>query len=243
MRYNGKGYMKLLKRRMSLKRSGKMSEWKRLEKKASVYRKRMIGNPGHTVQRKLPKKCAMDAKSKELLARTLRTADGKAVAKRFRQFWKIPCPPSVKLIPGGDPKSTVPLVGMGHTKEVFLSDGQKGQKGKKQRVIRGNWQVATERTGRHVLLLSKRPMSGALKFVGFAPQTIYIPPADVEKAGTHKAGFIWKHVHGQPDGKSIPRNELNWPKVYADRDGKVDGSSNFVYGSTKHAKITDWMYG
>ena len=69
-----------------------------------------------------------------------------------------------------------------------------------------------------------------------------MPPKDIEAAGTHKAGFHWKHIHGAKDGKNIPLGELKWPKVYADRNGKVDSQSNFVYGSTKHGKITDWMY-
>ncbi len=230
-----------MKRRQRLKRSGKFRQWSALGKRASAYRKRMI-NP-HPVQKKMPKACSMDEKSKALYAKVLKTSDGKAVAKRFKQFWKLPCPPSVKLIGGGPAKTTIPLVGMGHTNAVHISSGQKGEKGKKTRIVKGHWQVATERTGKHVLLLSKRPMAGGLKLVGYAPQTTYIPPPDVEKAGTHKAGFIWKHIHGQSDGNGkIPKAQLIWPKVYADRDGKVDSSSNFVYGSTPRGKITTWMY-
>lgn len=188
------------------------------------------------------KSCGMPAESKRLYSRLVKTKDGKAVAKRFQRFWKIPCPPSVKIIGGGPKGQTIPLVGMGHTNQVHISSGQKGERGKRTRIVKGNWNVATEKTGKHVVLLSSRPLNGKLKFVGYAPITFYIPPKDIEKAGTHKKGYVWKHKHGEADGKDIPREKLIWPKVFADRNGKVDGNSNFVYGSTPKGKITDWMY-
>ncbi len=241
-RYNGKGYMKILKQRRQLKKRGQYAKWAKLGKKASAYRKRMIArNRGHTQQTRRIKSVRMSPESKALYEHTIKTSDGKRVAKRFKQFWKLPGPPSVKKIQGG-PKGIIPLMGMGHTDQVHISTGNKGERNKKTKVLKGRWNVATEKSGKHVLLLSSRPMSGGLKFVGYAPITYYIPPKDVEAAGTHKAGFVWKHVHGQADGKNIPKNELTWPKVFADRDGKVDSSSNFVYGSTKRGKITTWMY-
>ncbi len=241
MRYSGKGYMRLLKLRRRAKK--KSSRWAKLGRKASAYRKRMIAsNRGHPRQTRKVKSVSMSPESRRLYQQATRTKEGKAVAKRFKQFWALPGPPSVKKIPGG-PKKLIPLVGMGHNDQVHISTGNKGEKGKKTRVIRGQWYAATDATGKHVILLSKnRPMSGGLKFVGYAPITYYVPPKDVEAAGTHKAGFVWKHEHGQADGKAIPKNELTWPKVFADRDGKLDSSSNFVYGSTKHGKITTWMY-
>lgn len=234
--------MKLLKQRRHLKRSGQHAKWAALGKKASTYRRRMIArNRGHTRHKGKISSVRMSPESKRLYKLATKTRDGKQVAQRFKQFWKIGGPPSVKKIPGG-PKGIVPLLGMGHTDQVHISTGNKGERGKKTRIIKGRWNVATEKSGKHVVLLSQRPMSGGLKFVGYAPITYYIPPKDVEAAGTHKAGFVWKHVHGQADGKRIPKNELTWPKVFADRNGKVDSQSNFVYGSTKHGKITTWMY-
>ncbi len=242
-RYSGKKYMALLKARQRHKGNRHMRMYMRLGKKASAYRKKMIrANRGHTKATKKIKSCVMSPKSKALYQKLLKTKDGKAVAKRFKQFWSLPCPPSVKVVPGG-PKATIPLVGMGHTDKVLISTGQKGARGKSTRTIKGKWNVATEKSGKHVILLTNRPMSGKLSFVGYAPETYYVPPADVEKAGTHKAGFVWRHIHGAADGKTnIPKAQLVWPKVYADRGGKVDGSSNFVYGSTRHGKITTWMY-
>ena len=244
-RYNWSGYKALLKLRQRHKRSKNWSAWQTVGRKASSYRKRMIkankGKNSHTKPTGRASKCSMSPESQKLYDQLLKTGDGKKVLSRFKQFWSIPCPPSIKIIPGG-PNKTIPLVGMGHTNEVHISNGDKGERGKKEKVIRGKWNVATEKNGKQVLLLSDRPMSGKLKFVGFAPVTMYIPSPDIESAGTHKKGFVWKHVHGQDDGLKVPKNELNWPKVYADRDGKVDSKSNFVYGATKHGKITTWMY-
>lgn len=234
--------MKILKLRRRLKKTKQFTKWARLGKKATAYRKRMIArNRGHPRQTRRVKSVKMSPESKKLYESAIKTSDGKKVAKRFKQFWKLPGPPSVLAISGG-PKGLVPLIGMGHTNQVHLSTGNKGERGKSTKVLKGKWNVATEKSGKHVLLLGSRPMSGGLKFVGYAPITYYIPPKDIEAAGTHKAGFVWKHVHGQADGKKIPAHELTWPKVFADRNGKVDKSSNFVYGSTKHGKITTWMY-
>lgn len=238
-RYTGKAYLKMLKKRRYLKKRGQVAKWIKLGRKASLYRKRMI-NP-HPLPNKKSKNVKMSAESRRLFSKAIKTSDGKRVAKRFKQFWGLKGPPSVKAVPGG-PKGLVPLVGMGHTNKVHISSGNKGEKGKSTKIISGRWTVATERSGKHVLLLSKRPMSGGLKFVGYAPITYYVPPKDIEAAGTHKAGFVWKHKHGEKDGKNIPLKELKWPPVYADRGGKVDSSSNFVYGSTKRGKITTWMY-
>ena len=249
-RYSGKKYMALLRLRQRLKRSGKRQAWHRAGLKASAYRKRMIAankgrsrkryNAGHTTGKIQP--CQMSPESGKLYRQIAKTKDGKKVAALFKRFWKLSCPPSVKLVKGDGKKTITPLMVMGNTTKVFLSTGNKGERGKKQREIKGNWIGATERDGKHVILLTNRPFEGKLKFVGYAPRTDYVPPPDVEKAGSHKAGFHWKHIHGQKDGKNVPLSELEWPRVYADRDGKVDGNSNFVYGTTKRGKITDWMY-
>ncbi len=235
-RKTAKKYMALLhKRRRSKKRS---KAWISLGRKAASLRRRMI-NP-HPVQKRMPSRCLVSSNTRKLLSRVTATPTGKKVAARFKQFWKIPCPPSVKTLKGG--KGTVPLVGMGTTDQVHIATKQKGSHGNKTRVIKGKWTVACDASGKHVLLLGSRPMAGQMKSVGFAPVTFYVPHKDIEQAGTHKSGYIWKHKHGERDGRDIPQNELVWPEVFADRNGKVDSSSNFVYGSTKHGKITSWMY-
>lgn len=229
MRYSAKGYMALLRRLVKSKKKAHS----RLRRKASAYRRRMIANPP----------CELKGDAKKVYQRLLKTNTGKQVARRFQKFWKIKCPPSIQMIKGGGSKIT-PLVGMGYTHEVHISDGDKGQRGRKNKVVRGRWTVCTEKSGKQVLLLTNRPLQPPLKEVGYAPETHYVPTPDVEKAGTHKAGSHWRHKHGEDDEhKGIPRKLLHFPKVYADRNGKVDGKSNFVYGKTPKGKITDWMYG
>jgi len=236
-----RGYNALIRRLVRLKRSGKYKQWNRTSKQASAYRKRLIAaNPGSS-----HKACSMmDAASRRMYQNAQKTQAGRKVAKLFKEFWKVPCPPSIKLLPGGPKGKTIPLVGMGYTLVVHLSSKDKGERGGTKRVLKGRWHVATEGTGRQVLLLSTRPISGKWGFVGFAPETHYIPPPDVEAAGTHKAGLEWRHRHGKDDKKQgIPPAKLHWPKVYADRGGKTDANSNFLYGTTPTARISDWMYG
>jgi hypothetical protein len=247
--------MALLRLRQRLKRRGKTKAWRKLGYKASAYRKRMIeSNRGRKSQRKRYNKAShvadtrvrqvrMSPETARLYARVMRLKGGQKAGKLFTKFWKLSHPPSIDIVPGDGKKKIIPLMVIGPTKKVFLSNGNKGEQGKKMREISGNWIGATESSGRHVVLLTNRPFQGKLKFVGhYAPRTDYVPPPDIEKAGSPKSGFHWKHIHGAKDGKNIPLGELEWPKVYADRNGKVDGNSNFVYGTTKHGKITDWMY-
>ena len=246
-RSNTAGYSRLIRAMARMRKQGRYKAWSSASKRASSYRKRMIAaNRRHPSPRAGGSKACrmMDAETRKLYRSLSRRKDGAAVAKLFRKFWKIPCPPSIKMI-SGPGKKVVPLVGMGYTRGVYLSDKNKGKRGGRKHVLHGHWTVATEKTGRHVLLLRKRPIQGKLVPVGYAPETHYIPPQDVERAGTHKAGLEWRHRHGRDDskGSNPPSSKLQWPMVYADRGGKVDGNSNFVYGKTPTAKITDWMYG
>lgn len=243
MRYTGQGYMALLRKRQRVKKGS--SAHRKLGKQASTYRKRMISrNRVSSYRRKTPKQCArMNPESKRLYDHLIKHADGKKIAGKWKQFWMLNCtPPSITLIKGDGKKKITPLLELGKTNAVFLSSKNKGERGQKKRVIKGAWTGATEKTGKHVLLLTNRPVKGKWKLVGYATRTDYIPPADVEALGTPKAGSHWKHIHGEADGMKVPREELKWPPVYADRNGKVDKDSNFVYGATKHGKITTWMY-
>ena len=246
--FSATGYNSMVKRLVKLKRQGKYKQWRTALKRASAYRKRMIAanRSSHPAppKGKSPACAMMSPESKRIYLQQIRTKYGKRVANRFKEFWKIPCPPSIKLLPGGPKGRTIPLVGMGYTLVVHLADKDKGGRGGKKKVLKGRWNVATEQSGRHVLLLCDRPIKGKFMPVGFAPETHYIPPPDVEKAGTHKAGLEWRHRHGVDDEhKNIPPGKLHWPRVYADRGGKVDAKSNFAYDKTATSKITDWMYG
>lgn len=246
-RVSAAGYNKLMGRLAGLRRRGKRGAWKRAAIKASAYRKRLIAaNPRHPPQVMGARQACdmMSPQSRALYQKLVKTRSGQKVARLFKAFWKLPCPPTVKLMEGGPRGKTVPISGMGYSKVAHLSTKDRGQHGGKKTVIRGHWTVATEETGRHVLMLSSRPISGKWKAVGFAPETHYIPYDDLERAGTHKKGLEWRHRHGVDDmKKGIPKTKLHWPVVYADRGGKVDSASNFLYGKTPTAKISDWMYG
>lgn len=245
LKVSATGYTRIIRHLAKLRRSGKYRKWRTKAQLAAAYRKRLIAaNARHAPQPMGGQQaCQMqDAKTRKLYAQMQQTADGRKVARRFAKFWKVPCPPSIRTIRGG-PKGTIPLVGMGTTKKAVFSSKDYGQRGAKRIELKGNWTVATEATGRHVLLLSSRPLSGKLVPVGYAAETWYIPPPDVEQAGTHKAGLIWRHQHANPKEEGMSGKKLHYPRVYADRGGKVDSQSNFVYGKTPTARIEEWMYG
>ncbi len=227
-RYTGAAYMRLIRKRVRSKVGS--TAWKRASRQASVYRKRLIAaNPG----------CKYDAKTGKLL----KTSLGKKAARRFGQFWKVKCIPSIRMIPSPG-KKVVPLVGMGFSKTAHVSSGDKGARGAKKRVVSGHWTVACDHSGKRVLLLTERPTDGRWKEIGWCPETNYTPPPDVEAAGTHKKGFQWRHLHGVDDEKKgIPASRLHFPRMYADRNGKVDAKSNFLCVLKGPAKITTWMFG
>src|ERR1035437_3195298 len=98
-RFHWNGYKSLLKSRQRHKRNKNWSAWRAVGKKASSYRKRMIrsnkGKASHTKPTKSAEKCSMSGESKRLYEQLLKSGDGKAVLKRFKQFWSLPCPPSI----------------------------------------------------------------------------------------------------------------------------------------------------
>ncbi len=218
-------------------------KWARVSGRAMKLRERMIAlNRSHAPAAMSSRPMArMSPASARLYRQAHQSKEGKAVAGRFKRFWKIPGPPKIDLKDGPGGSKKIWLVGMGTTPVVFLSTGQKGQRGKKIS-IRGQWLVNTDGSGRHVVLLSSRKMSGPLKHVGFAPQTHYVPPKDVEEAGTHKRNTYWIHRHGVNDQERNVKR-LVWPAVFADRNGTVDKDSNFVYAKNHLMRVDDWMYG
>lgn len=219
--------------------------WHSLKRKASRLRKRMIArNPSRAVI-KVARKGTRAYQS--LRAAASRTKTGRAVAHRFKRFWGVKEPPKITLVQGG-PKRLTWIAGMGITPQVTLVSAQKGTRGHvTRRAIKGHWMIATEKSGRHIIILShRRPVKGKFKPVGYAPETRYIPTRDLEEAGTPKAGKYWRHLHGRADSeklKRLPHSKLVWPLVYADRNGKVAPDSNFIYDKTPSAVVDDWMYG
>lgn len=250
---SAKQYMAVLRKLSRHKKKGGFKAWFELSKRAARMRAKMISsNPHSAAQMPQYEKglmAKMPADYRKMYSAALKTTEGRKVNKLFKEFWKIPVPPKIEILQGGPKGRTIFLMGMGTAPEVHLSATNKGERkktaGKAGRtVLKGKWKIASDSSGRHVLILSDRPIKGPFKFVGYAPETNYVPTPDIEKAGTHKKGRWWRHLHGENDSnKKYAEHQLKWPAVFADRNGKVDKSSNFIYGTTPSAKIKDWMYG
>jgi hypothetical protein len=213
-----------------------------MTRKAAKFRRRMIANPqlpgGSAVKATLEKR---EPRFKTLLSH----GAARKGLKLFRRFWGLKAPERIVLMDDGKKSGLKFLVGLGVSNQLHLSQqdrkpGQKQAKGK--RVVHGRWTVATDAAGRRILFLSGRAVKPPFRFVGYAPETHYIPTGDLERAGTHKRGRHWRHLHGQRDPgatwlQKLPESKLRWPKVYADRSG------NYMYGTTPSSAVKDWMYG
>lgn len=168
----------------------------------------------------------------------LKLKGGKQALKRFRQFWRIPFPPAVSVMPDGKQQRTV-LMGMGWTPEVHISDQKKGTNGKRV-VVRGHWQVACTPNGRRILLLSgKRALGKRLYPLGYAPETNYLPTREMEEAGTFKAKTHWQHLH-EDEGGVNPLVYADVPPASGPLPRTVPSHANFVYAPGTYT-ITDWI--
>lgn len=161
-----------------------------------------------------------------------KSKEGRAALRRHKNFYRVPYPPEVKLLKGyGRKGKTKWMVGLGRSPFMHLSSGAKKRTGKRWKV-NGKFRVVTDAKGRRLYVISGRPPKGKFKFVGYAPETWYIPPKKVELAGSPKRGKWWRHLHHDAGGK--------WPKVLADRNGKMDSKSNFFYAPSTY-RVTDWI--
>jgi len=210
-------------------RGKKKSKFHRI---ASKHRKRMIAanRRKHPKRRKLNFARAGHAHNRKFnnFDKITQSRSGKKALARYRKFWGIEFPTSVKQ--GRTPGSSNHefLVGMGISPKVILADGPKGKETRKWEV-KGKRTLATNVTGTRMFVLSGKnsnDRSEKLKFVGYAPETHYIPTKKMENAGTHKKGKYWIHKHDDDGGR--------WPKVYQDSAG------NFLYGPGTYS-VTDWI--
>lgn len=214
-------------------------------------RRKTARNPdlprGSAVREIVPKRTA---KFRRLLSQAKRSQSGASALKRFKKFWGLHAPERLVLVQGGPQKGVEWLTGLGVTRGLLLSRSDKGtgRHGKPQ-VLRGHWIVAVNPSGKQMVFLSGKPVSGPWRPVGYAPETRYIPTGDLESAGTHKKGRHWVHLHGKRDEGApariarLPDSAFRWPRVYADRNGKISPESNFRYGETPSAIVEDWLYG
>lgn len=149
--------------------------------------------------------------------------------RRFKKFWKTD-PVSVKKFDDSAVKHLKlgGLVSMGKSDRVVLRLNGKA----KTTTLRGKWEPYTDADGKRILILSGRKIQGPLKAVGVAPETWYMASPRIEAAGTHKAKVLWRHKHTDDGGRP--------PLVYADRNGKIDRNSNFIYARGTYT-VTDWI--
>lgn len=209
---------------------------RKLKSFASDVRQRLIARNGHAEDSLPAPKFAADAvknaprEYQELLAKAMKTKDGKKALKKYQQFWRLKYPTEIKVMNLPGPKNkTVVLVGMGRSPNMLLADGPKGSSQKKKKV-KGRYTVATDPNGRRIMLLSGVNTSESkqvLRDVGFAPETHYIPTSRMEKAGTPKKGKYWVHKHDDDGGR--------WPRV------KQDQAGNFIYDPGTY-RVKAWIY-
>jgi len=177
-----------------------------------------------TLQKQMPKKY------RHLLAKVTKSAEGRKALKRYRKFWGLPFPMRIRALKMPGPKNKVVfLVGMGKAPSVQLADGPKGKAKKVWRVKRKGQIAAVDASGRRIVILSGRNGFGSgkkKKFLGFVPETHYVPTKEMEDAGTHKKGRYWIHRMGEEGG--------TWPKAYEDEAGNV------IYDKGSY-RVTDWI--
>lgn len=211
----------------------------RLRKTASAHRRRMIGrnrwHPADLLKKRSSRtersglKRRMPSKYRQQIERVEKSAGGRKALARYRKFWGIPYPTAISTVtlPG---KGSTTLVGMGVSPKVLVANGPDAKTATKVRTFKGKRIVATNTSGDRIIILngrgSRKATKRKLRFIGWAPETHYLPTKGMESAGTFKKGKYWVHQHDDDGGR--------WPKVYRDQAG------NFVYAPGTY-KVTDWI--
>jgi len=173
-------------------------------------------------QRKLVQR--MPAGYRRWMEELARLPGGRVALARHRKFWGVPFPPRIVKLADGQ-KGTRLLVGLGVSPKVVLAD----KRGGKPRFIKGQRMLALDMRSKRLVILNPRRkgrLGRGLRFVGFAPETHYVPSRATEHAGSFKRGKYWVHKHDDDGGK--------WPKVYQDSAG------NFVYGRGTYS-VGAWL--
>ena len=236
-RVSPKTYTAMLRKLALYRRQGRVRAWERLKQSASATRRRMIAaNRTHPVDG-LP----MPVFPKDLhqrmppgfrrdYERAKRNRSGASVLKRHKRFWRVPYPPSIDHYDIGPKNKDIYLMGMGWTPEVHVSAAR--NPGAEKTVVKGRWKVACSPNGRQIVIFTGRQFKGPWKFVGYAPETDYIPTGELDRAGTPKGNTKWVHTHDDEGGV--------WPRVFADHGGKLTKATNFIYGTGTYS-VTDWI--
>lgn len=235
-------YARLLKKLVTLRRKGKRVAWGRVASHASACRARMVSaNRTHSVDAlPLPTyspelQQEMPEEYRQWYRAILKDRTGRKALELSRKFWGVPYPPTIKAFNVGGKKMNF-LTGMGWTNQVHVAKSRPGTNNPARKVkrkkIKGHWDVGCSPDGRTIYILSGSKEKRPWKFVGYAPETNYIPERELEEAGTFKAGAQWRHLHDDEGGE--------WPKVYADHGGRLGRFTNFRYGKGTY-RIGKWI--
>ncbi len=119
------------------------------------------------------------------------------------------------------------LVGLGRSPRIQIANGPKG-KATQCRTIRSPGFLASTPSGRRMFIIRRNApgLGKPIKFLGHVVITDYLPPRDLERAGSFKAGKHWVHEHHERGGK--------WPRIYQDKQG------NFIYGPSTY-RVGKWI--
>jgi hypothetical protein len=206
-----------------------------LRAKAAKARRKMISFNRHHPEELTAKRWSKAEKAKlravmpkayrKVLERVQRSAQGRSALKAYELFWGIPYPPEIDIRKLGKDRSRATRVCLGISPAVFIAK----KRGGKARKIPGKRRLAFDPRSRRMMVLnmkSKGPVGKNLSFLGYAPETHYIPTPAMERTGTFKTGKYWVHKHDDDGGK--------WPEVW------VDSSGNFIYGQGTY-KVDRWL--
>ena len=206
-----------------------------LREKAAKARRKMIAYNRHhpeeleakrwTKAEKAKLRAAMPPAFRKVLERMRRSKLGRLALNASERFWGIPYPPEIVMRKLGKDRKKVFRVCLGISPAVFVAK----KRGGRARKIPGKRHLAFEPKTRRMMILnmdSRGPVGKNLTFLGYAPETHYIPTPAMERTGTFKRGKYWVHKHDDDGGK--------WPEVWADSSG------NFIYGQGTY-KVDRWL--
>lgn len=165
---------------------------------------------------------------KTLLASALKRPQGRKALKRFKSFWGLKAPCSLRLTADG--KQTPVLVSLGRCPCLEIADAPEGKHKRIRRVRMGGY-LASNPQGTRLFVIRnlKRGLSkGARKPLGFVAAAEYVPTTAMERAGTFKTGATWHHSFGKDE-------KGRWPRAWSDKNGNV------IFGASTYRVAGRWL--
>ena len=220
---------KALKRRAINHRKRMIAPLKRRRSKARRTKARNNWHKGREYKAKYGKvREKMSPEYRAAYNQLKKSAEGRKALARYKKFWGLPYPMNIRKINLPGPKNKkVFLVGMGKSPQVQIADGPKG-KAKQVKKYKKNRIAAVSADGKQIFILTGKNGSGKgkRKYLGYVPETHYIPTPAMEGAGTFKRGKYWCHLHSDEGGK--------WPKA------RMDEAGNVIYDKGTYS-VSDWI--